>query len=694
MVHSAVEPHSWIGYYVIRPPGIAPESDTGSGHLTSASQLSLEMKVVRFVGEGLHEEVELTNFTQGTTGRFDLRIEIDADFADVAEVGGKRQQRGKISKRWSHPESSVWLWEIEYNAKHSYRHQGNSGLAHTRRSVQLRICSDNTTPRRRGHVIHFPIRLAPHECWRVQLELSATIDGVEMAPAGYDDTFPSRTHFDLLEDKFVAASTGVRASSYETLSHTVEEAVRRAKDDLASMRLYDLDQDSESWVPAAGLPLYVALFGRDTLTVAQRSAIVSPQIMRGALKILRHYQGTEMNDWRDEQPGRILHEAHPGPLATLQFNPRQRYYGSITASSLYAIVLSEYWEWTADLETVKEHLDTALRAIGWLDTFARRASGFYAYKSRSQQGVEHQSWKDSGDSMVHADGSQAHSPIACCEEQGYVYAAKLRMAKLLERLGINDRARQLADEAQELRRRFNDAYWMDDLGFYAMGIDARGRLIRSIASNPLHALTSGVVGFSRVRRVANRLMEPDLFSGWGIRTLSSQHPAYDPYSYHRGSVWPVEAGALALGLGLYGLGDQLMTLCRSQFDALRLFEFCRFPEVFSGHPRDERHPLPALYPKACWPQAWSASMIFSLLQALLGIYPNAPEKQLMVEPCLPDWLPEITLESLKVGDAIVTIRFYRDSHGDTNHEVVDQLGKLEVIRGACCWSIREGSDSL
>jgi glycogen debranching enzyme len=688
VAHSAIEPHSWIGYYIIQPPGIDPESDSGSGRLSSASQLSLEMKVVRFAGEGLHEELELTNFTRNTTAPFELRIEIDADFADITEAGGKRQQRGKVSKRWSHPDPALWQLEIQYDAEHSYRRQGNVGRAHTRRVAILKINSERTAPRRRGRAISFRIRLAPHETWKVQFDLSATIDGIEMKPSGYDGTFPSHTSFDQLEDSYLQTTTELTTPSSGTLSNVVEEAVRRAKHDLASLRLYDLDQAEDSWVPAAGLPLYVALFGRDTLTVAQRSAIVSPQIMNGALKVFRHFQGNEFNDWRDEQPGRIVHEVHSGPPAALQYNPRQRYYGSITASSLYAITLSEYWRWTGDAKTVRELIEPAMRAIQWLDSFARMDNGFYGYKTRSEQGVQHQSWKDSGDSMVYEDGSQAPAPIACCEEQGYVYAAKLRMAELLRWIGQEDRARRLIDEATDLRHRFNQAYWMDDVGFYAMGIDHKGRLIRSIASNPLHTLTSGIVSSNRAQYTADRLMQADLFSGWGIRTLSSEHPAYDPYSYHRGSVWPVEAGAMARGLRLYGLRDHLMKLCRSQFEAIQLFEFCRFPEAFSGHPRDQRHPIPALYPKTCWPQSWSASAVFSLLEAMLGIYPCAPMKRMTVEPDLPEWLPDITLKNLHVGQAIVTIRFRRGSDGATVYQVLDQQGPLEVVEGPGPWSVR------
>jgi glycogen debranching enzyme len=470
----------------------------------------------------------------------------------------------------------------------------------------------------------------------------------------------------------------------------VENALDRAKRDIASMRLDEPDAGANSWVPAAGIPLYAALFGRDSLSLGWQSALVGTQPLSGALRRLQILQGREMNDWRDEQPGRILHEAHSGPRSVLRYNPRERYYGSLTASSFFAISLSEYWHWTGDHKGVGQLLDAALKALKWVDEFASMNNAFYGYKTRSEQGVEHQSWKDSGDSMVYEDGSQAPSPIACCEEQGYVYAAKLRMAEMLSWFGELRTARSYLVEAHDLRRRFNRTFWMEDLGYFAMGIDSHGRIVRSIASNPLHAMASGIVDSSRAQRTAERLLSRDLFSGWGFRTLSSDHPAYDPYSYHRGSVWPTEAGAAALGFKLYGLDEYVDLVCRSQFEAIQLFEYLRFPEVFSGHQRDERHPIPALYPETCWPQAWSASAVFCLVQAMLGLYPYAPLDLLFLDPSLPEWLPHLRLKDLRVGQATVSLDFNREQDGSTNYRVVEKVGPLHIIRQPSPWSIRAG----
>jgi glycogen debranching enzyme len=268
-----------------------------------------------------------------------------------------------------------------------------------------------------------------------------------------------------------------------------------------------------------------------------------------------------------------------------------------------------------------------------------------------------QGWKDAADSIVDQDGKCVEPPIATCEEQSFVYVAKLHFSELLWWLGMPDEARRLYREAAELKKRFNEAFWMEQEGFFAMGLDSRKRQIRSIASNPGHCLATGIVDEALVERTARRLLADDMFSGWGIRTLSSENPAYNPYSYHRGSVWPVEQGTFAIGFARYGLRDYMHRLCSAQFKAAALFDFYRLPELFSGHARDAAHPFPANYPNANSPQAWSASAVFAMVQAMLGLYPYAPLNILMVDPHLPDWLPELTIRDLRVGDSTTTVHF-------------------------------------
>jgi glycogen debranching enzyme len=410
--------------------------------------------------------------------------------------------------------------------------------------------------------------------------------------------------------------------------------------------------------------------------------------MRGALMELGRWQGTETNDWRDEQPGRMLHEAHDGPLEMLNFNPRARSYGSITTATLYPLVLAELWHWTGDRDVVRSLIPTARSALRWLDNRSRHSPhGFYDYLTRSNDGVENQAWKDSGDAIVDEDGRLVHPPIATCEEQGFAYISKQFLAEVLWWLDERDEAKRLLRESHELKKRFNDRFWMNDLNFVALGVDRDGRQIRSIASNPGHCIATGILDDELVAKTADRLMMEDLFSGWGIRTLSARHPAYNPYSYHRGSVWPVEQGTFVLGLVRYGLRAHAERLARAVFEAASLFDAYRLPELIGGQPRDNDHPFPALYPQANSPQAWSSSTVFLIVQSLLGLYPYAPLNVLLVDPQLPDWLPQITLRDLRVGESRVSIRFFRTKDGTSSYRVLDSRGPLRIVHQPSPWSL-------
>jgi glycogen debranching enzyme len=490
---------------------------------------------------------------------------------------------------------------------------------------------------------------------------------------------------------FMTEATRVDTDRNTDRGPTVLSTLEQAKRDLAALRLPDLDRHERAWTMAAGLPIYLALFGRDTLTASWQAAMLGPAMMEGTLYELAKWTGKEEDDWRDEQPGRMLHEAHTGPLEALNVNPRSRYYGSTTTSSFYPVVVSELWHWTGNRDLVRPLVKTALEALRWLDREANLTGrGFYEYQTRSSQGVTNQAWKDSGDAIVYEDGTQVKAPIAACEEQGFVYVAKLHLGEVLWWLGERDEARSLWHEASELKKRFNDAFWLENEGFFAMALDSQGRPVRSAGSNPGHCLASGIVDRALAARTADRLFATDLFSGWGIRTLSADHPAYNPYSYHRGSVWPVEQGTFALGFMRYGLWDRVEQIARAQFDAACLFEHYRLPELFAGHPRDENHPFPALYPQANSPQAWSASSVFCVLQAMLGLYPYAPLRTLFVDPHLPEWLPDIRLADLRVGAARITLRFRRSKDGETRYTVESLDGPLRVVRQPSPWSVTAG----
>ena len=683
---SNVDQHSWLGYYILVPPGARPSHDTGSGQVPDAAQETLEMRVSRVVGEGIHEDVDLVNHTRQAT-EFDLVLTIDSDFADVQETAGERRQRGRVRRRWL-PEGELrGELRCDYRARRARDPHEDEEEVRLDRGLTVRIEEAGSPPGYLRKRIRFSVRLPGGGTWHACILLVPRIDGTVLPAPARCRSFAGEEELDRRTRVFLDEATALRGPEAADSAASVMRVLQRARSDLASLRLFDLDRGDRSWVAAAGLPIYVALFGRDVLTTGWEAAMLGPEMMRGALEELPRWQGTRVDDWRDEQPGRMLHEAHTGPLAMLDVNPRRRYYGSVTTSGFYPLVLAELWHWTGDRELVARLVDPAIRALEWLDRDTDlHKTGFHEYLTRSPQGTRHQAWKDSADAIVDERGDQVAPPIATCEEQGFVYVAKLHLSEVLWWLDRKEEARRLFHDAQELKKRFNDAFWMEEHGTFAVGLAEGTRPIRSLTSNPGHCLASGIVEDERARRTAERLMAPDLFSGWGVRTLSSANPAYNPFSYHRGSVWPVEQATFALGFVRYGLHDLAEQIARAQFEASALFEYGQLPEVFSGHARDADHPFPAFYPRANSPQAWSASAAFCLIQSLLGLYPYAPLHLLLVDPHLPPWLPELTLAGLRVGSAAVSIRFFRRGEA-SDYEILDQTGRLYVVRQPSPWSL-------
>jgi glycogen debranching enzyme len=687
VLESNVKQHSWLGYYILYPPGIPHlKSDRGSGLMEDDSERTLEVRVSRFVGNGLHEDIDICNFSQFESS-FELVLEIDADFRDIAELRDEREPLGQVDRHWDATEPRLLF---RYEAEREVPESGEK--VRVDREVSLSFSNSSVTPAYNDHAIRWNIHLKPGARWHTCINVAARIEEQSFTPIYNCHSFMGEHgRFDRSRNIYLSETTHFTAPQRETLTHVVCDALLQAKEDLAALRLHDLDIDERAWTVAAGLPIYVALFGRDTLTAGWESAICGPEILKGTLPVLARLQGKEDDPWRDEQPGKMLHEAHTGPTSVLRLHPRSRYYGAATTSSFYPVVLSEMWHWTGDLELVYPLLGPTMKIFEWFDKHGDlTGDGFVDYKTRSRQGQKHQGWKDSDTAIVDAEGHDIDPPIATCEEQGFLYAAKLQFSEVLWWLGKKDEARKLFHDAGELKKRFNERFWMEREQFVALGIGPDGKQIDAITSNPGHTIATGIIDTSLAQTAGDRLLSPELFSGWGIRTLSTENPAFNPYSYHRGSVWPVEHGTFALGFMRYGLIEHMQRLCRGMFDAASLFQFCRLPEVLSGHPRDDAHPFPSVYPRTNWPQAWSSSTLFCMLQALLGIYPYAPLKMLLIDPQLPDWLPEITLENLRVGRAAVDIRFYREKDGRSSFDVLDKRGTLRIVRQPSPWSLNAG----
>ncbi|MGZ6269168.1 MAG: amylo-alpha-1,6-glucosidase, partial [Candidatus Limnocylindrales bacterium] len=429
---------------------------------------------------------------------------------------------------------------------------------------------------------------------------------------------------------------------------------------------------------AAGVPWFTTLFGRDAVLTALQLLAFRPQLAVETLAVLGARQANEVDDWRDAEPGKILHELRSGEMVRSGELPHTPYYGSVDATPLWLILLGATYDWTGDRTLLERHWTTALRALEWIDRWGDRdGDGFVEYARRSERGLYNQGWKDSGDAIRDRDGRRAELPVALVEVQGYVYDAKIRLARLARALDQADLGLRLERAAAQLRERFEVAFWVPDLEYYAMALDGQKRQVDAIASNPGHCLWSGIVAPERARKVAGRLLSPGLFSGWGVRTYASGQRGYNPIGYHTGSVWPHDTSLIAAGLKRYGLQDEANTLIGRIFEAAQGFPAFRLPELFCGFERDAAgSPVP--YPVACSPQAWSAGAPFLFLQTMLGLRAHADRAELELErPHLPDWLERVAVSELRIGEAAVDLVFRR-SGAMTSAEVVRKVGDVAV----------------
>jgi glycogen debranching enzyme len=397
------------------------------------------------------------------------------------------------------------------------------------------------------------------------------------------------------------------------------------------------------------------------------------------LRLLAAYQGTKVDDWRDEAPGKILHELRVGEQAHLHEVPQTPYYGSVDATPLFLVLLGEHFRWAGDVALFDELRPAVDAALDWIDRFGDSdGDGFIDYAARSPKGFRNQGWKDSGNSIVNADGSLAEPPIALVEVQGYVYRAWLAAAALFRAGGDGHRADELEGRAKHLAGRFRDAYWMDDRGYLALALGKGGRRAEAIASNAGQALWSGIVDSDHAGAVAAKLVEPCLFSGWGVRTLADSEVAYNPIDYQVGAVWPHDNALIVAGLRRYGHAPEAMSVFSGIFDAAAAFPHYRLPELFAGFARGE-YRVPVRYPVACNPQAWAAGAMPGMLASALGLEPDAAARRLVIaDPRLPDWLGEVTVTGLRVGAATIDLR-YRRVEGDTLVAVLKRDGDLDVV---------------
>lgn len=628
-----------------------PEMLTINGALPQGRLITT---VRRDILGGMHEDIDITNHHRDRV-EFQLMLAVRSDFADISQVKAQRLlTRGQAETVWK---DGVLTTEYQNGA--------------FRRGIIAVADGASTPPRYTNGRLLFDIALAPGETWHTCINFTALVDGEVLKPM-YTDAAITVTKAGQVMANFLDTATQLQSSNVEVMA-TYQQALT----DMGALRIEVNDNGQTSWMPAAGIPWFVAVFGHDSIIASLQTMSVNYEFGHGTLIKLAQLQATERDDWRDAQPGKILHEIRQGELAQLHEIPHTPYYGTVEATILWIITLAEAYCWNADLKLLDTCRVPLERALAWIDRDGDfDGDGFAEYLTRSKGGLRNQGWKDSGDSIVYPDGSQVEPPIALCEVQGYVYDAWQRVAKIYEIWEDHDRAKELRQKAKDLYQRFNDRFWMEEEGFYCLGLDSEKQQIRAITSNPGHLLWSGIVPPERAHRLVRRLFQPDLWCGWGIRTLSAKNPAYNPISYQLGSVWPHDNSLIAAGLKRYGYHQEANRIAEATFAAASYFESGRMPELFAGIERSpESFPVP--YPDANIPQAWAAGSIFLLIRALLGLEADAPNQRLRVQPALPEWLPDLTLNHLVVGAAKVDLRFWRV--GDqTRWEVTHLDGKLNV----------------
>jgi glycogen debranching enzyme len=611
---------------------------------------TLGLVIGRQVDGGLHEDIEITNNSQKPV-RFNLEVATRADFADIFEVKGDNiVRRGHISTSWSARRQTL---RVTYQNKDF------------RRELIVRTGDGDGRPTVYANGrLSFDIALKPGQAWHRCL-IYDLVDGSKRFRASRECIHSSVTS-DHSRNMDEWQRTVLKI---ETSNEEFYRCYNQGVQDMAALRLPLQGTDHMVFVPAAGLPWFVALFGRDTLIVSLQTMIVYPEFAAGTLEILAQYQATERDDYRDAEPGKILHELRYGELAHFKLIPHTPYYGTADATPLYLIALHAAWKATGDAALIERHLPNAEACLTWIDKYGDRdGDGFQEYQTRSKAGYENMAWKDSGDSVMYPDGTLVRGPKALCELQGYVYDAWLRMAEIYDVLDNKRRANRLRKKAATLFKKFNLAFWDEASGFYAYALDGDKKKVLSVASNVGQCLWSGIIAPERAAAVVKRLMQKDMWSGWGIRTLSSDHPSFNPYNYQTGAVWPHDNSLIALGMRRYGFDAEAAAVARDISGAASHFLLNQLPELYAGLQRDPTG-FPVQYLGANVPQAWAAGTPFMLLQAMLGLQQDAPRGKLYVDPVLPDWLPDITLIDLRLGRSRFDIRFWRDGK-DTVFEVL------------------------
>jgi glycogen debranching enzyme len=639
-----------------------------------AETISIQREIA--LNGGLFEEITIHNYNTHPVS-FEMSISFDADFADLFEIRGfGREHRGGLLRRVQpeRQDSDPHNWHLASSPEElTLAYQGLDDAILESHLQFLHHIPDYL----KGYTAVWHIDLQPHESYQLGYRLEMLMNNRPVSHVNIPMALNQAKAAELMEENtWRSQITQIRTDNPE-----LNQVIERAEQDIYILR-QTFDRGK---VLSAGVPWFCTLFGRDALIAANQILILDPTIARETLAVLAQYQGQVDNEWREEQPGKILHELRMGEMARCQEIPHTPYYGTVDATPLWLMLYADYYNWTHDTDTLDRLWDNALAAMGWIDR-QLAATGYLSYQRTSSRGLVNQGWKDSGDCIVDRYGKMATGAIALCEVQAYVYAAKMRMSSLAKIKQQTELAVRWQQEAHELKQRFNRDFWVDDLDYLALALDGTGKPVDSITSNPGQCLNLGILYPEKAKSVAERLQAPDMFSGWGIRTLSSDSPAYNPIGYHTGSVWPHDNSLIISGLRAIGEVDLALEVSQGLMDMTIQQPYHRPPELFCGHPRSPHHHTPIRYPVACSPQAWATGTIFQILQAIVNLIPHAPTNQLrIVDPTLPLSIRQISFKNLRVGSTLLDLEFTREQEAETEGmgattscRVVKKRGNLRV----------------
>ncbi|MFE8702443.1 glycogen debranching N-terminal domain-containing protein [Cytobacillus sp. FJAT-54145] len=590
---------------------------------------SVEIERTRFIyNHVLYEAVKLKNYYPKPVD-FDFSIRFDVDFSDMFIVRGF--QTGDIGARTG---------QTVENKSLTFNYEGADNLD---RATKITWDKEEKKVLEEGEVsFHFNLKHLEEEIITFVIEPQI---GDEKASA----ILAPHEAMKKLQDSYQDWNTNI--TKVQTDYQPLQRLIDRGIDDLRVL-LTDLGYGH---FPVAGLPWFGVPFGRDSLIAALQMLAFRPDVAKGTLLTMASKQGQNVDPWRDEQPGKIMHEIRFGELANTNQIPFTPYYGTIDATPLFLLLLSEYVRWTGDFNLVKELQPNIDAALNWIDQYGDRDGDlFVEYHQESSKGIANQGWKDSGDSIVHRNGDYAKTPIALSEVQGYVYQAKMGMADIYDQLGKAELAANLRDQAQQLKEKFDEAFWMEDQKFYAIALDEKKQQVGTITSNPGHVLFSEILEKDRADAVTEMLVSPKMFSGYGIRTMGEGEAGYNPMSYHDGSIWPHDNSMILLGMGKLGYRSEAKQVMEGLIHSSAHFEYDRLPELFCGYSSTIGKAVK--YPVACSPQAWAAGTPLVFVQTLLGIFPNSLKKEIQLSPMLLEEMNELVVNDIMIGEGYLSLK--------------------------------------